>query len=148
MDHWTQTKEGAIMFQKDDLVKTVKKGVLNVGKVQSVERSTVYVWSATTGQNDMFDLSDTQLTTKEEYDEQVKLRLNPPKKVHGPLQQTKKRTIPNTYRWECLECGNKYNGRECPSCGGEDRILNNAKDADANLFGLAARTEPMSPPEG
>lgn len=136
------------MYQKDDLVKTTKKGVLNVGQVRSVSMGDVHVWSATTGQNDVFAERTTERATREEYDAQVELRMNPPKKAPAQLVVSPAAKVPvekpKVYRWMCLECGHKYNGSKCPSCGGEDRILNNEKDADDNLFGVS-RTEPVFP---
>lgn len=135
-------------YQKNDLVKTTKRGVLNVGQVRSVSMGDVHVWSATTGQNDVFAERATELATREEYDAQVALRMNPPKKAPAQSVASPAAKAPDkssvVYRWECLECGRKYNGRKCPSCGGEDRILNNDKNADNNLFGVS-RTEPMLP---
>lgn len=136
------------MYQKGDIVKRPKTG--DVGKVTSVERQTVYVWSATTGQNGYYPISETEPATREEYDAQTELRLHPPKKA-PVVAETKKPVTPahqttTVYRWVCLECGNKYNGRECPSCGGDDRIENAGKDLDKrHLFGVPGNSEPMFP---
>ena len=50
---------------------------------------------------------------------------------HEPRKPAAQRAT-NLYR--CLSCGNKHNRRECPFCGGEDRILNTDHDHDPSYL--------------
>lgn len=125
-------------MQKGDLIKTLRKGAVQVGKVQSIDLRMVYVWSATTGQNDVYSLDVSEPATQAEYDEQVELRLNPPPKkpaVSTPVKASVKKPA-QTYRWICADCGNRYNGHECPSCGCDDRLPYAGRDQDTKAMFL------------
>lgn len=141
-------------MNKGDYIKITKNGKVNVGQIKSIESRQVYVWSGTTGQNDAFYFVDgIEPATKAEYDEQVELRLNPPAKAPAPVPAAQKQPAKpaRTFRWLCFECGNKYNGRQCPSCGGTDRIENADSDLDKRYLlggGRGGRSERSEPPEG
>ncbi len=129
-------------FIKGDFVKD-QKG--NVGKVTEDTRIGTYVFVAHSGQNGFFMKAEP--ATKEEYDKQVEQRLHPqPKEQTAHVLHPQEKKL-RSFRWYCLECGAKYNGRECPRCGGEDRIYNTDKDSDKSLFAETGPNEPYTPGE-
>lgn len=132
MENQTQT------YVKGDYVKDKQKGF--VGKVRSNDSWGVYVFNARSGQNGYIMEADIEPATKEEYDAQVEERLNPKPKPVTQVTPSKSAQQPiakkpQTFKWVCLECGVKYNGRACPRCDGEDRVLNTDKDLDLSQFG-------------
>jgi hypothetical protein len=136
------------MFNKGDFVKDTLKNGVHVGKVTGNSGNGVYVFDARTGQNGFY--MQPQPATEAEYDIQIEQRLHPQKTTATVASQSVKQvfaiTKANTFRWTCLECGAKYNGRVCPRCDGEDRILNSDKDHDPSYVG-GAHTEQYAPGE-
>src|SRR5947209_7817011 len=67
-----------------------------------------------------------------------------------PAWMTKQRSATpatKTFRWLCLDCGNKYNGRSCPVCGADssERVLNADSDLDPSIVLGGASAEPYTP---
>lgn len=52
-----------------------------------------------------------------------------------------------SFRYVCLECGKKYNGRSCPLCGSDERILNTDSDLDMSILLGGSSAEPYAPGE-
>lgn len=139
------------MVEQGDFVKELLKDGVHVGKVTGHfgKSGSVYVFDACTGQKGFF--MHPQQASKDEYDAQVAQRLQPQQPAtpttHPVRQVSPSSAKKNTFRWVCLECGAKYNGRVCPRCDGNDRILNSDKDLDPSYIGGGARAERYAPGE-